>query len=45
MRVQPGQTVSIDGRVLRLPEQMEDRIEKSKQVGNEEIYIHATAVK
>ena len=45
VKIQPGQTVSIDGRVLRLPEQMEDRIEKSKQVGNEEIYIYATAVK
>lgn len=45
VKVQPGQTVSIEGRVLRLPEQMEDRIEKSKKVGNEEIYIYATTVK
>lgn len=44
-KVQAGETVSIDGRVLRLPKQMEDRIERSRHVGNEEIYVYATAVK
>lgn len=43
--VQAGQTVNIEGHVLRLPEQMEDRIEKSKKVGNEEVYVYATSIK
>lgn len=44
-RVQQGQTVTIEGHVLRLPEQMEGHLEKSKKVGNEEIYVYASSIK
>ena len=39
-----GQTVSIDGYVLRMPEQMEQRLENDRQTGNEEIYVYADSI-
>lgn len=45
VKVQAGQTVTVEGHVLRLPRQMEDRIERSSKVGNEEVYVYATSIK
>ena len=43
--IQAGQTVNLEGYVMRLPEQMESRLEKSSAVGNEEVYVYATSIK
>ena len=43
--VQAGQTVNLEGYVMRLPEQMESRLEKNNTVGNEEVYVYATSIK
>ena len=43
--VKAGQTVSIDGYVLRLPQQLEQRLENDPKVKNEEIYVYAVTVK
>jgi hypothetical protein len=40
-----GQTVSIEGYVLRMPEQLEQKLEDNPKVGNEEIYVYALTVK
>ena len=43
--VQAGQRVTIEGYVMRLPEQMESILENTSGVGNEEIYVYATSIK
>lgn len=43
-QVSAGQTVSIDGVVLQMPDAMEDRIDKQAKGANDSIYVFASTV-
>ena len=44
MKVNPGDTVSISGVVLSMPQAMNERVSDRKMASDEEIYVYADEI-